>query len=327
MRISVSVILCTHNPRHDYLQRVFGALRAQTLPMERWEFLLIDNASNERLAGGWDLSWHPHSRHIREEELGLTPARLRGIEESCGELLIFLDDDNLPSSNFLEQATDLPVRYPYLGVFGAGILEPEFEVQPPPELIPHLEILALRSVSGGLWSNHANDYSCIPWGAGLCVTRRVANAYKQVIETLGITKVLGRRGQQLFCGEDDLFSWISVAAGEGFGVFPELRIIHLISAGRLNQKHFLRLIHDRALSHGVLFFLLWGTQPERMGLERYVRLALNGVKRGLFSMQCQWTTLRGKEAAASFISKNRLRPIQILSLPDTHPAWIWSHAK
>jgi hypothetical protein len=48
------------------LRRVLDALKAQTLPKEQWELLLIDNASKEPLAESWDLSWHPHARHIRE---------------------------------------------------------------------------------------------------------------------------------------------------------------------------------------------------------------------------------------------------------------------
>ena len=75
MQTSVSVILCTHNPRPDYLDRVLASLRGQTLPAEQWEFLLVDNASKQPLAETWDISWHSCGRHVREEELGLTGAR------------------------------------------------------------------------------------------------------------------------------------------------------------------------------------------------------------------------------------------------------------
>src|SRR5437867_11640557 len=93
--MDVSVIICTHNPRPDYLRRVLDALKAQTLPMEQWELLLIDNASSEGLVDVWDLSWHPSAHHIRENELGKTPSVLRGIKESAGELLVLVDDDNV----------------------------------------------------------------------------------------------------------------------------------------------------------------------------------------------------------------------------------------
>jgi hypothetical protein len=49
MQAPLSVILCTHNPRPDYLSRVLASLRGQTLPAEQWEFLLIDNASRQPL--------------------------------------------------------------------------------------------------------------------------------------------------------------------------------------------------------------------------------------------------------------------------------------
>ena len=308
---SISVILCTHNPRPQYFRRVLEALRTQTTPLERWEFLIIDNASDERLSDFWDLSWHPHARHVRENELGLTAARLRGIEESSGELLIFVDDDNLLAPDFLEQAQEISVRYPYLGVFGAGILEPEFEVQPPAELLPHLHLLALRSVSSALWSNNARDSSCIPWGAGLCVTRRIASSYCQLVPKLAANEVLDRRGQRLFCGGDELFSWASVGAGEGFGLFPELRITHIIVARRLNKRYFVRLIHDHNFSNGVLSYLLTGVDQRRINFARYVHLLLHRLRNGRFSMQCQWAASRGEECAARFISENRLRPIQI----------------
>jgi glycosyltransferase involved in cell wall biosynthesis len=309
MQTSLSVILCTHNPRPDYLRRALDALRVQTIPLEQWEFLLIDNASREQVKDAWDISWHPRGRHVREDVLGLTAARLRGIRESCGNLLVFVDDDNLPAPDFLEQAGAISLRHPYLGVFGAGILEAEFEVQPPPDLLPRLSLLAVRSVTSTLWSNNANDSACIPWGAGLCVTRRIANAYLDIVQRLNVTAILGRRGNQLFSGEDDVFSWAAVRAGQGFGLFPELRVIHLISPGRLKQHYFLRLIHDHTFSNGVMCYLLAGIKQKRLSLERYVHLLLHGLKNGQFSMRCQWAESRGEDYAARFISENRLRPL------------------
>src|ERR1700757_663405 len=116
--VSISVLLCTHNPRPDYLGRVLTALRGQTLATKQWELLLIDNASEQPLAQTVDISWHPRGRHIRENELGLTAARLRGIRESSSELLVFVDDDNVLAPDFLAQAAAISARCPVLGVFG-----------------------------------------------------------------------------------------------------------------------------------------------------------------------------------------------------------------
>src|ERR1700747_151761 len=220
MQASVSVILCTHNPRHDYLSRVLASLREQTLPAEQWEFLVVDNRSKQPLAEMWDISWHSRGKHICEDELGLTAARLRGIQEASGELLVFVDDDNLLAPDYLAQATVISARCPDLGAFGAGILEPEFEVQPPVKLRPRLGLLALRRERSVLWSYKTTDTRCRPWGAGLCATRRVANFYRQLVPDLGITSVLDRRGKRLFSGGDDVFHELPLNSACALGCFP-----------------------------------------------------------------------------------------------------------
>src|SRR5580692_10629321 len=113
--LPVSVIICSHNPREDYLRRVLDALKAQTLPAKDWELLLVDNASKEPLAGRFDLSWHPNARHVREEKTGLTHARLHGIAEAKGNLLVFVDDDNVLRADYLEASLKIAADYPKLG--------------------------------------------------------------------------------------------------------------------------------------------------------------------------------------------------------------------
>src|SRR5215471_17206377 len=91
----LTVILCSHNPRADYLARVMVGLTRQSLARERWELLVIDNASDPPISAGIDLSWHPLARIVREEALGLTQARLRGYREAGAGVLVFVDDDNV----------------------------------------------------------------------------------------------------------------------------------------------------------------------------------------------------------------------------------------
>ena len=82
------------------------------------------------------------------------------------------------------------------------------------------------------------DAQCKPWGAGLCLTRRVANFYRQLVADLGITAVFDRRGRRLFSGGDDVFTRAATQIDMGFGVFPELRVTHLIPADRLSKHIF-----------------------------------------------------------------------------------------
>jgi glycosyltransferase involved in cell wall biosynthesis len=306
----ISVIICSLNPRQDYFDRVLDGLRQQTLPTKDWELLIIDNGSDRPLADSWDVSWHPHHAHIREAEPGLTPARLRGIKETSGDLLVFVDDDNVLAPDYLARAVELSGAYPNLSVFGAGTLEPEFEVEPQPQVRPVCWMLGLRTAARALWTNNPRDGVCIPWGAGLCVARRTAAAYVQLLERTHIAHLLDRRGTRLFCGGDDLFSWVSARAGWGFGIFPSLRITHLVRANRVGQEYLLRLIHDHAYSHGILRYVLCGDQQHRLQLADRVRVLLHGLRQGEFSMRCQWAAARGADAAAADIAERDVHPLE-----------------
>jgi glycosyltransferase involved in cell wall biosynthesis len=303
----MSVIICTHNPRKDYLRRTLESLRQQSLPASEWELLLIDNASDEPLAGHFDLSWHPNARHVAEEELGLTPARLRGISEARGDLLVFVDDDNVLVADYLACAAAIRDSYPYLRVFGAGALQPEFEAEPERAVRPWLGMLALRVVSRARWTNNATDWSCLPYGAGLCVPRTIAVLYSELVRHLATIKILDRVGENLYCGGDDLFSWLSARNDAGFGIFPELRVTHLISAKRVQREYFLRLVRAHRFSHAVLRYLLDGTKPPPAKAVRHLRLIAHGLKNGWFSMRCKQAGTAGQSDAAKFIRNNNLK--------------------
>lgn len=245
--MQLSVIICTHNPRPDYLARTLDALKAQTLPKEQWELLLIDNASKEPLAEQRDMSWHPHARHILEKELGLTPARLAGIRNANYDLILFIDDDNILDTDYLTRLLVIAKAFPWLGCLGAGVLAPEFEEEPAPELHPYCRRLALRTVESVQWSNMPGDVST-PWGAGLAVRSVVARKYVEAVSACPVRSNLGRKGAQLISGEDDEFSWVAWQMGYGKGIFPELKITHLIDRKRVQLAYFEKMEEGHAFS-------------------------------------------------------------------------------
>jgi hypothetical protein len=106
--------------------------------------------------------------------------------------------------------------------------------------------------------------------------------------------------------------------GMGFGIFPALRLTHLIPAGRVQPDYFVRLIRGHAFSHGVLNFLLAGDAPPGSSVLRDgVRLLLHGLKNGRFSLRCQCAARSGYRDAARFIVRHRLHPLPegVLALP------------
>ena len=257
--ILISVIICAYNPRQDYLEKVLMALQLQTLPLEQWEFLLIDNASDRPLSSAIDLNWHPHARHIREDELGLTPARLRGIEEAVAEILIFVDDDNVLDSDFLGAAFQISKDYPLVGAWGGQVV-PEFEETPPEWTKPYWRMLAIREFDKNQWSNLLHQEETTPCGAGLCIRREVAERYAQVLQTDPKRQKLDRKGQILIsCGDTDL-AYTACDIGLGTGQFTPLKLIHLIPSSRLREEYLLRLTQGLYYS-GILLGAYRGKLP------------------------------------------------------------------
>lgn len=274
----ISVIICTHNPRTDYFHRVLVALKEQTLPMAQWELLVIDNASRERLADIWDISWHPRGKVIREDEIGLTSARLRGIRESEGELLVFVDDDNVLKADYLSNAARLAAEWPMLGAFGASI-SGEFETPPPDWIRPYLECLAIRELDRDYWCNLGGTSPALPCGAGICIRRRVAAEYFQKAGAGGFRKLLGRSGVNLGAGEDSDLAECAVDAGLGTGRFTALKLVHLIPNRRLETDYIVQLYAGLAAADEMLFFLRPrpGHSPPQ-GWEAEVRFLFNYLK-------------------------------------------------
>jgi glycosyltransferase involved in cell wall biosynthesis len=247
----ISVIICTHNPRPDYLNKVIAALKVQTLPTTSWELLLIDNASDRELASQIDLSWHPRSCCIREEELGLTPARLRGIREAKAEILVFVDDDNVLDPDYLEVAHKTGDRWPILGAWG-GQTKPGFEETPADWTRNYWEMLGIRELTRDRWSNLLHQHETTPCGAGMCIRKFVADKYAENLQNNNIRLNLDRKGNSLVsCGDADL-AFTACEMGLGTGLFVALKLTHLMPKHRLEEEYLLKLREAMAYSDVML---------------------------------------------------------------------------
>ena len=242
----LSLIICTHNPRPEYINRVLTALKRQSLLRSQWELILIDNASDKILASEIDLSWHPASRHVREEKLGLTNARLRAFQEAKAGILVFVDDDNILDSNYLKKTIEILEQHPNLGAIGGKSL-PEFEVQPESWFAKIGVSLGLRDLGNEVkvayWEKETSRHypTFAPIGAGLVIRKSAAAIYAQRITNDSVRLALGRTGKQLISGEDNDIVLTLLDAGYGVGYFPQLQLTHLIPASRLTKGYLARL--------------------------------------------------------------------------------------
>jgi hypothetical protein len=208
------------------------------------------------------------------------------MREARTDLLIFVDDDNVIDSDYLSEALRIKRAWPLLGVWGSGATIPEFEVDPPKWLTSMIS--GARNITNTHWSNVPTCGDAAPWGAGLCVRANVAEAYCQHLERSSI-QISDRKGKILWGGGDSEICIVACNAGFGMGVFPQLRLMHLISAKRLTKRYMLKFSEGLAASSMLLEYKWWGVAP---------RSPLSF--RGILSMLKTVTVHRGMERRIHF---------------------------
>jgi glycosyltransferase involved in cell wall biosynthesis len=275
----LSVIICTHNPRRDYFERTLAALRSQTLPLDNWELMIVDNASKPALAETLDLSWHKQSRIVLEPELGILPGRLRGITESDTPFILFVDDDNVLAPDYLEEALKIAATHPFLGIWG-GCIKPEFETPPPPWIGIYLPLLACVDITEDRWWNFKTSHATPPT-AGMCLRRFVAESFFTLVKNDPRRRFLGRRGKAgLTNCEDTDLALTCCDIGLGLGQFARLKLTHLIPTSRLNEDYLLRITEGTHYS-SVILDALRGNPPVPYPRSP-LRAALGKLNRWLF---------------------------------------------
>lgn len=313
--MKLSVVICAHNPRPAYLARVLDALAAQTLPKGEWELLLVDNGSTPELSRQWDLSWHPVGRHITESELGVAVARRRGMRMATADLIVFVDDDNVLDPSYLSETLRIANEWPELGVWGSGNIAPEFELTPEHHLGRLVPNLALRSASRECWGNVLPSTDITPWGAGLCLRREVATAYLRHCETSPI-QLVSRRGEEtLMSGEDVEMAYVACEQGLGAGVFPSLRLTHLIPASRVTEDYLLKIFEGTLASNYLLSFKWKGLRPPSFGARTWFAVVKNALfSRGL-DRRMYFANLHAVSRARRIIAETRVQPLGTAAVP------------
>ena len=250
--MEISLIICTHNPKKEYIKREVESLKRQSLSHGSWELIVVDNASKESISKIIDISWHENSKIIKEETLGLTSARIKGVESSSGSIIVFADDDNLLDEKYLENVKKIFKEHLNLGIAGGHSI-PEYQEDPPEWFLRSGVSLGTRRLSDrkiiSSFRGRVKEYpSFAPIGAGMVLRREVFEKYCQQIEKDPERLSFGRKGNRLTSGEDNDIVLAAIENGWEIGYFPELSLVHIIPGKRVKKKYLARLNYDSSYS-------------------------------------------------------------------------------
>src|SRR6266850_2661502 len=116
----ISVVIPTHN-RPTMLAEALASVACQTV--DNWEVVVVDDGSTPpvNLVGLCD-RFGPRVRGIRHESArGGASAKNTGTLTSLGQVIAFLDDDDLYAPTYLARALDVLDRIPELDVVFMGV--------------------------------------------------------------------------------------------------------------------------------------------------------------------------------------------------------------
>lgn len=121
------------------VEQLFGALERQTLDNDRFEVIVVDDASRDRtleVAREWAAGAEGHRRVLQGSGRGPGHARNVGIEAARGEWLAFTDSDTVPDPDWLESALAAVAR------LHVDALEGAVEPWPPEAIGPYTQQVA-----------------------------------------------------------------------------------------------------------------------------------------------------------------------------------------
>ena len=235
----ISVILCSYNPNEQNLARALDAILLQDLSPDKWELVVVDNNSSVPLKNR-KLIVDRHVKVVSEARQGLSAARECGIKQTLGDILVFVDDDNLLAPDYLRHVSSI-FENRQIGVV-SGAIYPEYEIEPP-EWFHKFEIMLAvrRPPREGMYLTTiplCNEY--FPVGAGMAVRRQIVLDYYRMIAE-GSVYISGRVGNQLSSAEDIDLDFFAISKGFLIGIAAVLKLTHIIPAARLTAEYLCRL--------------------------------------------------------------------------------------
>lgn len=232
------MVICTHSPNPEILRRALEAIVPQLKSENGSELLIVDNASPIPVALLPSVA-ASGARVAIEPRLGLTAARECAAREAKGDVIVFVDDDNILDPDYVHVAMAL-VADEHLAVI-SGRVEPEYLEEPPSWLRAHEGALAIRRPDGDdLHLVSGFQYSLdFPIGAGMIVRRELLRDYFASAATGG--RIEGRRGEELLAGEDTDLSLFAINRRLRVGSCGRLRLLHVIPPGRMSPAYVMRL--------------------------------------------------------------------------------------
>lgn len=247
--MKISVIIPTINRGERIRKTIHCLTKEQNFERDDYEVLVVDGGSSDDTQSVvksliQNLSDY-NVKLIVEPEPGVMPARHRGVQESRGEIISFVEDDARAGSDYLKGVWE-SFRDPEVHLAGGPCL-PDFQAEPPRWLKHFWRPVGSGRALGSLSfldlgdSVQETDPENI-WALNFCLRRTTFDLLKGFNPDL-LPKFLMR-----YQGDGETGLSIKIRkAGYKTVYHPDVKIYHETPANRMDEQHF----RNRAYFQGV----------------------------------------------------------------------------
>ena len=266
--VDFTVAIPTYNGANR-LPQLLDILRTQTGTEHfSWTVLIVDNNSKDNTADivrEYQALWQDHSPTLQyafEPSQGAAFARLKAMKQASSEWVGFLDDDIIPSHNWVAEAYAFGKSRPKVGAYG-GQIYGDFEVAPPQNFSRIQSFLAIRE-RGNTPHLYEPDNLSLPPSAAWVVRKSAWEASVPSRPKLG-----GRANGSMVQGDDYEPLLQMHRANWEIWYNPTMQVAHQIPKSRLERSYLtslsrgcglcicqLRMINARLWQKPVIFIKL-----------------------------------------------------------------------
>jgi glycosyltransferase involved in cell wall biosynthesis len=237
---------CTYN-RAGRLEKLVAAMRAENCSLP-FEILVVNNNSRDNTPA--ILEWLANQpgaplRFVTETAQGIVPARNRVISEALdSDILVFIDDDELPCPGMLSAVCDAILNEGAECV--GGRISVDFESYGRPAWLDKELLGFLAEVDYGdraIWIS--NDATPL-WTGNIAYDMKLFRADPD----LRFDQRFNREGNNVGGGEDVMMFRTLLARQAKLRYRPDMAITHSVEPSRLQRKYFLKLHYSNGLRNG-----------------------------------------------------------------------------
>src|SRR6218665_38372 len=244
--MQVSVIVCCYNSSKRIVPTLTHLINQKTTGLN-WEIVVVDNNSSDdsnRVIQNF-IAQHANTvdcKLIEQPKPGLAFARIKGVEESSGQFILFCDDDNWLDENYVSNAYKIMSGNSAIGMLG-GIGEAVTEIIAPDWFSRFQSLYAVgpqNKIPGDI-----TKYKACVYGGGVVVRREIFTVLKKIQFENVLTD---RIGTKMVSGGDNEIGYAAVLLGYSIHYDPILTFKHFIPSQRLTIKYISSFFEGQTLT-------------------------------------------------------------------------------